>query len=126
MLSLGISGYQKLIEDQQKNRKFLEKKLRETAGRLNERILEIYNPVAVTMSLQNIKENQLFALGGALYNLRVTGPRVYNPKENAFGTCCSDYPTPYIVMNAAIGANKKDIISAVERFEKAYNQIVKS
>jgi len=58
-----------------------------------------------------------------LYNLRVTGPRVYNPKENPFGTCCSNYPTPYIVMNAAIGASEKDIISAVERFEKAYNQI---
>jgi len=123
MLSLGISGYQKLLKEQQHNREILEKKLREIAKKLNERILDVYNPVAVALSLKNLSEKKLYALGGALYNLRVTGPRVYNPKENSFGTCCSNYPTPYIVMNAAIGASEKDIISAVERFEKAYNQI---
>jgi O-phospho-L-seryl-tRNASec:L-selenocysteinyl-tRNA synthase len=126
MLSLGIKGYQKLIHEQQKNRKTLETYLTGVANKINERILNVHNPVAVAMSLNNMKEDQLYALGGALYNLRVTGPRVYNPKQKAFGTCCSDYPTPYIVMNAAIGATEKDIISAVERFEKAYNQIVQS
>ncbi|MFW9899826.1 MAG: O-phosphoseryl-tRNA(Sec) selenium transferase [Candidatus Thorarchaeota archaeon] len=124
MLSIGINGYQKLITEQQQNRQILEQKLREIGEKINERILDIYNPVAVALSLQNLKQEQLYALGGALYNLRVTGPRVYNPKENAFGTCCNYYPTPYIVMNAAIGALEKDIISAVERFEKAYHQIV--
>ncbi|MFX1301818.1 MAG: O-phosphoseryl-tRNA(Sec) selenium transferase [Promethearchaeota archaeon] len=124
MLSLGINGYQKLIEEQQKNRKTLERRLREVAEKINERILDIYNPVAVALSLSNLKEEQFYALGGALYNLRVTGPRVYNPQEKAFGTCCDNYQTPYIVMNAAIGAKENDILSAVERFEKAYNQIV--
>ncbi|MFX0104011.1 MAG: O-phosphoseryl-tRNA(Sec) selenium transferase, partial [Candidatus Hodarchaeota archaeon] len=125
MLSLGINGYQKLIEEQQQNRKILERKLKEVADKIDERILDIYNPVAVALSLSNLKEEELYALGGALYNLRVTGPRVYNPKEKPFGTCCKNYQTPYIVMNAAIGAKRKDILSAVERFEKAYKQIVK-
>ena len=40
-----------------------------------------------------------------------------------FGTCSTEYITPYIVMNAAIGASSEDIISAVERFGKAYDQI---
>ena len=123
MLSLGIRGYQNLIEEQQLNRKLLEEKLSIVADNLNERILEVYNPVAVALSLKNLKEEHLFAIGGALYNLRVTGPRVYNPKESAFGTCCENYHTPYIVMNAAIGSKKEDIVSAVERFEKAYKQI---
>ncbi|MFW9865604.1 MAG: O-phosphoseryl-tRNA(Sec) selenium transferase [Candidatus Thorarchaeota archaeon] len=123
MLSLGISGYQKLIDEQQQNRILLEEKLSIVAEKLNERILEINNPVAVALTLENLKKEHLFAIGGALYNLRVTGPRVYNPKENPFGTCCENYPTPYIVMNAAIGSKKEDIVSAVERFEKAYNQI---
>ncbi|MFX1313079.1 MAG: O-phosphoseryl-tRNA(Sec) selenium transferase [Promethearchaeota archaeon] len=122
-LSLGISGYQKLIIEQQKNHILLEERLNEVAERINERILDIFNPVAVALSLKNLKEEQLYALGGALYNLRVTGPRVYNPKHKAFGTCCENYPTPYIIMNAAIGAKTKDIISAIERFEKAYIQI---
>ncbi|MFX1427953.1 MAG: O-phosphoseryl-tRNA(Sec) selenium transferase [Promethearchaeota archaeon] len=123
MLSLGIIGYQKLIEEQQQNRKLLEEKLSVIATNLNEKILDIHNPVAVALSLKNLKEEHLYAIGGALYNLRVTGPRVYNPKESEFGTCCRNYPTPYIVMNAAIGSKKEDIVSAVERFEKAYKQI---
>jgi O-phospho-L-seryl-tRNASec:L-selenocysteinyl-tRNA synthase len=123
MLSLGIEGYQKLIEEQQENRKLLEQKLSIVAKNLDEQILDIFNPVAVALSLKNLKEEHLYAVGGALYNLRVTGPRVYNPKESEFGTCCKNYPTPYIVMNAAIGSKKEDIVSAVERFEKAYKQI---
>ena len=123
-LSLGIDGYKKLIEEQQQNRKILENKLKEVTERINERVLDIKNPVAVAISLETLQEDQLFALGGALYNLRVTGPRVYNPKENSFGTCCDNYPIPYIVMNAAIGATVKDITLAVERFEKAYTQVL--
>ncbi|MFX1443129.1 MAG: O-phosphoseryl-tRNA(Sec) selenium transferase, partial [Promethearchaeota archaeon] len=126
MLSLGISGYQCLIKQQQSNRKILEEKLKETAKKLNERVLEIFNPIAVAVSLENLKKEQLDTLGGALYNLRVTGPRVYysgKPDETVFGTCCKSYPTPYIVMNAAIGAKEEDILSAVERFEKAYKQV---
>jgi O-phospho-L-seryl-tRNASec:L-selenocysteinyl-tRNA synthase len=123
ILSMGLNGYNKLIKEQIKNRKLLEIKLKKVAEKINERILDVYNPVAVALSLNNLKAEQLYALGGALYNLRVTGPRVYNPKKEQFGTCCSNYSTPYIVMNAAIGATEKDIISAVERFEKAYFQI---
>ncbi|NHJ22313.1 MAG: O-phosphoseryl-tRNA(Sec) selenium transferase [Candidatus Lokiarchaeota archaeon] len=123
MLSLGIEGYQKLLEEQQINRTILKEKLEEVAKKIDEKILDVFNPVAVAMSLNNLKKDQLFALGGALYNLRVTGPRVYNPEENIFGTCCADYTTPYIVLNAAIGAKSQDIILAIERFEKAYSQV---
>ncbi len=123
MLSLGIEGYQKLLREQQDNRKLLENKLKGVAEKINEKILDVFNPVAVAVSLNNLKKEQLFALGGALYNLRVTGPRVYNPEESVFGTCSTKYITPYIIMNAAIGATSEDIISAVERFEKAYDQI---
>lgn len=124
MLSLGIEGYQKLLEEQQQNRKLLEKQMQEVAEKIGEKILKIFNPVAVAMSLNNLKKDQLFALGGALYNLRVTGPRVYNPEESIFGTCCTEYTTPYIVLNAAIGAKSHDIISAIDRFEKAYSQVI--
>jgi len=124
MLSLGTDGYQQLLEEQQNNRKLLGVKMQEVAEKINEKIFEVFNPVAVAMSLNNLRKEELFALGGALYNLRVTGPRVYNPEESIFGTCCSNYSTPYIVLNAAIGANSQDIVSAVERFEKAYSQVV--
>lgn len=123
MLSLGIEGYSQLLIEQQKNRKLLEERLKAIAKKINERILDVFNPVAVALTLNNLREDQRFALGGALYNLRVTGPRVHNPDESDFGTCSHDFKIPYIVMNAAIGAESQDIISAVERFEKAYSQI---
>jgi len=123
MLSLGISGYQKLLNEQQSNRLLLEDKLKNVAESIGERVLNVFNPVAVALSLKNLKPDKLKALGGALYNLRVTGPRVYNPLEDKFGTCCEDYPTPYIVMNSAIGVKEKDIIKAVENLQKALGQI---
>jgi O-phospho-L-seryl-tRNASec:L-selenocysteinyl-tRNA synthase len=125
MLSLGVKGYEKKLVEQQQNRDLLEKKLKKLAQKFDERILNIFNPIAVAMSLNHLKKNQLTALGGALYNLRVTGPRVYNPIEKEFGTCCDRYKNPYIVMNAAIGAKSRDILLAVERLEKAYYQILK-
>jgi O-phospho-L-seryl-tRNASec:L-selenocysteinyl-tRNA synthase len=124
MLSLGSKNYQHLIEKQKYNRALLEELLANLASKIGERILKVFNPVAVALSLKNLKQEQLFALGGALYNLRVTGPRVYDPDSKTFGACCVDYKIPYIVMNAAIGADKKDIETAVERLEKAYMQIM--
>ncbi|TXT67289.1 MAG: O-phosphoseryl-tRNA(Sec) selenium transferase [Promethearchaeota archaeon] len=123
MLSLGINGYMELLEKQKKNRSLLERLLSQFAQKINERILDVFNPVAVAMSLEHLEQNKLYALGGALYNLRVTGPRVYDPSQKQFGTCINNYPIPYIVMNAAIGSTEHDIERAVERLERAYYQI---
>ncbi|MBN1801389.1 MAG: O-phosphoseryl-tRNA(Sec) selenium transferase [Candidatus Lokiarchaeota archaeon] len=125
MLSLGVSGYQRLVKEQQENRELLEVLLKSFADSVGERVMNIFNPVAVSMSLKRLKENQRTALGGALYNLRVTGPRVFNPSQSKFGACSDEYSVPYIVMNAAIGATKEDVTSAVKRLEKAYQQVVK-
>ncbi|MBD3214938.1 MAG: O-phosphoseryl-tRNA(Sec) selenium transferase [Candidatus Lokiarchaeota archaeon] len=123
MLSLGLQGYKELIQNQQENRNYLEERLSSFAKEINEQIMDIFNPVAVAMTLNTLKKNQLYALGGALYNLRVTGPRVYDPNQKEFGTCVNGYSTPYIVMNAAIGSTREDIDKAVARLEKAYQQI---
>ena len=122
-LSLGVEKYKELINEQQQNRKILERKMEEFANRIGERLLNVFNPVAVAMTLKNFDNNKLEELGGALYNLRVTGPRVYNPSKKPFGSCCQNYPFPYIVLNAAIGSTSRDIEIAVKRFEKAYSQV---
>ncbi len=124
MLSIGIQGYEDLIEQQKENRKLLETLLGDLAQKIGERLMEIFNPVATAMTLKNVKKKHLYQLGGALYNLRVTGPRVYDPEQNSFGICIENYPIPYVVMNAALGATEKDIKGAVSRLEKAYTQIV--
>lgn len=126
ILSLGINGYKKLIDKQKKNRAYLEIELRKIADKIGEKILNVFNPVAVAMTLNNLKGKNLELLGGILYNLRVTGPRVHDPTVKTFGMCCDDYPHAYIVMNSAIGATKKDIDLTIERFEKSYDQFNKS
>jgi hypothetical protein len=75
------------------------------------------------MTLSNLSEEQVTALGGYLYNLRVTGPRVVNPNKKDFGPSCKELPFSYIVMNAAIGARKEDIIGAVSKLKIAYDQV---
>ncbi len=125
MLSLGAVGYQRLIQRQRESRALLEKLLIELATDIGERTLDVFNPVAKAMTLNHIENKNLFSLGGALYNLRVTGPRVFNPKESSFGTCCINYHSPYITMNSAIGVTSEDIYNAVSRLKKAYTQFLK-
>ncbi len=122
-LSLGINGYQRLIEEQKKNRAILEEKAKILAKKLGERMLSVFNPVAVAITLKTFEKEKLSSLGAALYNLRVTGPRVVDPSNQSFGTCCEKYPTPYIVLNAAIGARSTDITSAIDKLERACEQV---
>ncbi|MBY9008026.1 MAG: O-phosphoseryl-tRNA(Sec) selenium transferase [Candidatus Lokiarchaeota archaeon] len=124
ILSLGHQGFLELIKEQKENYRFLKVELERFAKEINERVLDVFNPIAVAITLRNIDKNKLFDLGGALYNLRVTGPRVFNPNQDQFGTCTKEvYHSPYIVINAAIGSKKEEINEAVVRFKKAYYQI---
>ncbi|TFG17187.1 MAG: O-phosphoseryl-tRNA(Sec) selenium transferase [Promethearchaeota archaeon] len=123
LLSMGMKGFQEKLEFQKEHRALLEIELNKLAKILDERVLDVHNPVACMFSLSNLNETQIAALGGFLYNLRVTGPRVVNSTKTDFGTSTKGYPYPYIVVNAAIGAQKEDILEAVEKLEKAYRQV---
>jgi O-phospho-L-seryl-tRNASec:L-selenocysteinyl-tRNA synthase len=102
-----------LRAEQIENRLTLESKLTEIAESIGQRVLDIENPVASAMTLDGLDAE---ALGGRLYNARVTGPRAV-PK-GAFGSCIDNYPYSYLVMNAAIGASKDDIEKATTKLFK--------
>jgi len=123
MLSMGIKGYSAELVKQKENRSLLEIELKKLAENIKEQVLNVKNPVACIMTLKHLTEHQISSLGGYLYNLRVTGPRVVNPKVGHFGASIQNYPYPYIVMNAAIGARKKDIQVAVAKLGIAYDQV---
>lgn len=123
MLSMGMSGYRKLVESQQKNRKLLEIELKKLATKIGEKVLDVNNPIACMITLQSLNSKQIEKLGGHLYNLRVTGPRVVNPETKKFGPSVKNYPYPYLVMNSAIGSRKEDILGAIEQLKKAFKQI---
>ena len=112
ILSIGIEGYEKLRDSQESKRKLLEKLLRETADLHGERLLDVKSPIACAMTITNIDPS---LLGGILYSLRLSGPRVI-PKGSR-GSCCENYPCSYVVMNAAIGSRDTDITEAVRKLE---------
>jgi len=120
VLSLGIKGYEVLRDEQERNRGFLEKCLKKVAEKHEERLLDVFNPIAVAMTLTNREAKKV---GYNMYSLRVTGPRVL--EETDFGVCCKRYHSPYITMNAAIGSNEEEIQLATSRLDKALEQTKK-
>jgi O-phospho-L-seryl-tRNASec:L-selenocysteinyl-tRNA synthase len=120
ILSLGIKGYETLRDEQERNRGLLEEYLKKVAEKHNERLLNVYNPIAAAMTLTHHEAKRV---GYNTYTLRVTGPRVL--EETDFGVCCKRYHSPYITINAAIGSTEKDIQSATSRLDKALKQAKK-
>jgi len=113
LLALGLTRYENLRDEQQKNRELLERKLRELAQSIDQRILNVKNPIACAITMDNIDVKEL---GGRLYNRRVTGPRAV--KSGMGGSCIDEYPHDYLVMNAAIGATQSDIEKAITKLYK--------
>ena len=118
MLSLGLEGYEKLIGQQKLMRELLSVRLKEVASKCGERVLNVFNPVAAAMTLAIPRKKTPNELGGALYILRVTGPRVVDPREASWGSCVEGYPTPYLSINAAIGATESDVLGAINALER--------
>ncbi len=118
ILSLGIQGYEKLRDLQEKNRVLLEESLLEVAERHGERILNVSNPIACAMTLNHHNPKKI---GGILYELRVTGPRAFQRGDKE-GACHDNYPNSYLCLNAAIGSKETEIREAIIRLEKAINQ----
>ncbi len=116
VLSMGLSGYRDLVGQQVANRAFLERVATEFASQSGQRMLKVENPIAVAVSLNGIPKE----IGGILYNLRVTGPRVVFPSD--FGSCIDEYPVPYMTLNAGIGATRRDIEALAPRLAEAYKQ----
>lgn len=120
ILTLGIKGYEVLREEQELNRGLLEKCLKKVAEKHNERLLNVFNPIAAAMTLTNHEAKKV---GYNMYSLRVTGPRVL--EETDFGVCCKRYHSPYITINAAIGSTERDIQLATRRLDKVLKQTKK-
>jgi len=109
-----------LRHEQEHNRDLLEKCLKTVAGKHDERLLNVFNPIAAAMTLSNHEAKKV---GYNMYTLRVTGPRVL--EEIDFGVCCKRYHSPYITINAAIGSTEKDIQLATNRLDKVLKQTKK-
>jgi O-phospho-L-seryl-tRNASec:L-selenocysteinyl-tRNA synthase len=117
VLVMGLNGYKALMAEQRKNRSYLQEQLEHIAGDHGQRLLQVENPIAAAMTLEDFPKK----IGGMLYALRVTGPRVVFPGE--FGSCTDAYPTPYMTVNAGIGAKRRDFELLLDRLETLFTQL---
>jgi O-phospho-L-seryl-tRNASec:L-selenocysteinyl-tRNA synthase len=113
LLSLGLQRYEQLRNEQVEHRTLLEGRLREIAGEVGQRVLEVDNPVSVGFTLDGLDANEI---GARLYNARVTGPRTV--EKHGYGSCIDSYPHAYIVLNSAIGSSRNDVEKATTKFYK--------
>ena len=112
ILSIGLEGYEKLRTQQEENRKFLESSLKEVAERHKQRLLNVYNPISVAMTLEGRNAKKI---GKALYTARVYGARALEKSD--FGVCCPQYISSYINFDASIGMQKNEITLATEKLD---------
>ncbi len=116
ILSLGENGYRELIQQQNECFNLLKKRLKETAEKHGERLLEVNSTIAVAMTIT--EPRIAHKIGEQLYTSRVTGPRGLPKADSTFGTCFDKYPTQYLTINAAIGVEKTDINTTVKRLDE--------
>ncbi len=113
ILSIGTEGYENLRTQQEESRKFLESSLKKVAERYSQRILNVYNPISVAMTLEGRNAKRI---GKALYAARVNGARAL--EKDDFGVCCPHYVSSYINFDAGIGLLKEEIVLATKRLDK--------
>ncbi len=118
ILSIGLGGYEKLRTQQEENRKFLESSLKEVAEKHSQRLLNVYNPVSVAMTLEGRNAKKI---GKALYAARVNGARALEKTD--FGVCCPEYIAAYINFDAGIGLQKAEITLAMERLDAVLKSV---
>ena len=113
LLALGHEKYKELQKQQLENLTLLKDNLLNIAEKINQRVLDVKNPVAFAITMDGLDVHEI---GARLYNARVTGPRAV--KKGEYGSSTDSYPHSYIVMNAAIGVRKEDVETATTKLLK--------
>ncbi|KAK7110099.1 hypothetical protein V1264_014027 [Littorina saxatilis] len=136
LLSLGSSGYKKLLADRKEMFEYLQHNLSVCAANAEERLLNTRgNPISmgITLSLENDSDGKLATeIGSMLFTRFVSGTRVVAPgKENTiggytfqnFGAHCNSYPTAYLTAAAAVGMTKADVDTFISRLTKVLAKV---
>lgn len=119
LLALGHEKYKELQQQQLENLALLKERLLDIAEKINQRVLDVKNPVAFAITMDGLDVREV---GARLYNARVTGPRAV--KKGDYGSSTESYPHSYIVMNAAIGVRKEDVDTATTKLESTIRKLV--
>ncbi|KAL3864200.1 hypothetical protein ACJMK2_005905 [Sinanodonta woodiana] len=130
LLSMGSSGLKKLLKERKEMYSYLSEELRKCATRNGETFLDIkHNPISLAMSLTPREYGQSITdVGSMLFTRFVSGTRVVAQlgketnvngiKFMNFGAHSNNYPCSYLTAAAAIGVNKSEIDSFINRLDK--------
>ncbi|XP_076467406.1 O-phosphoseryl-tRNA(Sec) selenium transferase-like [Babylonia areolata] len=135
LLSLGTSGYKKLLSERKEMFAYLQGRLSTCAKAYGERILNTRNPISMGITLtvgSNLKAETATEIGSMLFTRFVSGTRVVAPGSAStvsgytfqnFGAHSNVYPHAYLTAAAAIGMTAVDVDSFISRLEKVLSKL---
>uniref|UniRef100_A0A8C9VVT9 O-phosphoseryl-tRNA(Sec) selenium transferase n=1 Tax=Scleropages formosus TaxID=113540 RepID=A0A8C9VVT9_SCLFO len=138
LLTLGASGYRKLLKERKEMYTYLAEELKKLAEAHGERLLHTpHNPISLAMSLGSFQARYPEAvtqLGSMLFTRQVSGARVV-PLGNeqvvgghtfkGFMSHSEMYPCPYLNAASAIGITRADVTLCIRRLDKCLRSLKK-
>uniref|UniRef100_A0A665XF18 O-phosphoseryl-tRNA(Sec) selenium transferase n=1 Tax=Echeneis naucrates TaxID=173247 RepID=A0A665XF18_ECHNA len=138
LLSLGASGYKKLLSERKEIYFFLAQELKSLASAHGERLLHTpHNPISLAMSLDGLQadsDKAVTQLGSMLFTRQVSGARVVPlGKEqtisghtfHGFMSHSEIYPCPYLNAASAVGITQEDVRLCIKRLDKCLKTLRK-
>lgn len=138
LLTLGASGYKKLLSERKEIYSLLAQELKGLASAHGERLLHTpHNPISLAMSLDGVQaesDKAVTQLGSMLFTRQVSGARVIPlGKEqtisghtfHGFMSHSEAYPCPYLNAASAVGIAREDVTLCVKRLDKCLKALKK-
>ncbi|KAL7876068.1 hypothetical protein AOLI_G00110310 [Acnodon oligacanthus] len=138
LLTLGASGYKKLLSERKELYTHLAQELKALAERHGERLLHTpHNPISLAMSLDGLQsscDKAVTQLGSMLFTRQVSGARVIplGMKQTVSGhtfhgfmSHSDAYPCPYLNAASTIGITKNDVELSIKRLDKCLKALKK-
>uniref|UniRef100_A0A674CNY1 O-phosphoseryl-tRNA(Sec) selenium transferase n=1 Tax=Salmo trutta TaxID=8032 RepID=A0A674CNY1_SALTR len=138
LLTLGASGYRKLLAEQKEMYTYLAQELKRLAAAHGERLLHTpHNPISLAMSLDGLQtqsSKSVTQLGSMLFTRQVSGARVValGNKQMVSGhmfcgfmSHSEAYPHPYLNAASAVGITRDDVTLCIKRLDKCLKSLRK-
>ncbi|KAJ8007793.1 hypothetical protein DPEC_G00097880 [Dallia pectoralis] len=138
LLTLGASGYKKLLAERKEMYTYLAQELKRLAEAHGEKLLQTpHNPISLAMSLDGLQaqsDKAVTQLGSMLFTRQVSGARVValgNEQIVNGHTFCGfmshskSYPCPYLNAASAVGITRDDVTLCIKRLDKCLKTLKK-
>ena len=136
LLSLGSSGWLKLLQQRQDNFLYLYQQLKILfEHKFNEQVINTLdnNEISIAISCNSFKKDDSASyLGAMFYNRLLSGIRIidqhqqksiWNYHFNGYGASCINYPHTYMTFACAIGMTKDEINLLISKIDQILSKL---